>query len=43
VPTAKLIDDLAALRYGVSVTDGCIDWNTTEALLIELAAIISKS
>ena len=35
-------EDLAALRYGVSVTDGCIDWNTTEALLIELAAIISK-
>ena len=29
--------DLADLRYGVSVTDGCIDWQTTEALLIELA------
>ena len=29
--------DLADLRYGVSVTDGCIDWQTTEALLTELA------
>lgn len=24
-----------ALRYGVSITDPCIDWETTEALLIE--------
>lgn len=23
-------DDLTELRYGVSVTDGCIDWTTTE-------------
>jgi 3-deoxy-7-phosphoheptulonate synthase len=23
-------DDLSTLRYGVSVTDGCIDWATTE-------------
>ena len=30
-------EDLADLRYGVSVTDGCIDWQTTEALLTELA------
>ncbi len=28
-------DDLAALRYGVSVTDECIDWEATEALLRE--------
>ena len=26
------------LRYGVSVTDACIDWGTTEQLLRELAA-----
>ena len=26
-------DDLSQLRYGVSVTDGCIDWPTTEASL----------
>ncbi len=25
--------DLSALKYGVSVTDGCIDWATTEASL----------
>jgi 3-deoxy-7-phosphoheptulonate synthase len=27
--------DLSQLRYGVSVTDGCIDWATTEKLLRE--------
>jgi 3-deoxy-7-phosphoheptulonate synthase len=30
--------DLAQLRYGVSVTDGCIDWETTEKLLRETRA-----
>lgn len=29
--------DLSALRYGVSVTDGCIDWATTESLILELS------
>jgi 3-deoxy-7-phosphoheptulonate synthase len=28
--------DLAKLRYGVSVTDACIDWDTTEHLLVDL-------
>jgi 3-deoxy-7-phosphoheptulonate synthase len=28
-----IASDLARLRYGVSVTDACIDWETTEALL----------
>jgi 3-deoxy-7-phosphoheptulonate synthase len=28
--------DLSQLEYGVSVTDGCIDWETTEACLREL-------
>jgi 3-deoxy-7-phosphoheptulonate synthase len=32
--------DLAKLRYGVSVTDGCIDWPTTEATLKEAAALL---
>ena len=32
---------LLALRYGVSVTDGCIDWDTTETLLIELATALA--
>jgi 3-deoxy-7-phosphoheptulonate synthase len=27
-------DDLSQLRYGVSVTDACIDWETTERLLV---------
>ena len=30
-------NDLSALRYGVSVTDGCIDWATTASLILELA------
>ena len=29
-------DDLNALQYGVSVTDGCISWETTEATLRSL-------
>ena len=29
-------EDLDALQYGVSVTDGCIDWQTTEACLREM-------
>jgi len=28
-------DDTKALKYGVSITDACIGWETTEALLIE--------
>ena len=31
-------DDMA---YGVSVTDACIDWQTTEALLLELAETLA--
>ena len=30
-------DDLSALRYGVSVTYGCIDWATTESLILEMS------
>lgn len=33
-------DNLDELRYGVSVTDGCIDWATTEALLREAADVL---
>ena len=29
--------DLSQLRYGVSVTDACMDWETTEASLLETA------
>lgn len=31
------LDDLA---YGVSITDGCIDWETTQTLLEEAAALL---
>lgn len=31
----KLGDDPAALEYGVSITDACIGWDETEALLLE--------
>ena len=38
-------DDRSQLRYGVSVTDACIDWPTTEELLLrahrELAPVIA--
>ncbi len=30
------------LKYGVSITDGCIDWNTTEALIRDLHAALAK-
>ena len=30
-------DDLGNLEYGVSVTDACIDWETTERSLVEMA------
>jgi len=29
-------EDLSKLRYGVSITDACIDWETTERLLLEM-------
>jgi 3-deoxy-7-phosphoheptulonate synthase len=32
--------DLSLLRYGVSVTDGCIDWPTTEASLRQARATL---
>ncbi|MEK9870652.1 MAG: 3-deoxy-7-phosphoheptulonate synthase [Gammaproteobacteria bacterium] len=28
--------DLADLKYGVSVTDACVDWATTESMILEL-------
>jgi len=28
------------LRYGVSITDACIDWPTTEALIREIHAAL---
>jgi 3-deoxy-7-phosphoheptulonate synthase len=37
----KIPADLSELRYGVSVTDGCIDWATTETTLREAAEALS--
>ncbi|HPF69543.1 MAG TPA: 3-deoxy-7-phosphoheptulonate synthase [Candidatus Krumholzibacteria bacterium] len=34
----KIPDDLAQLKYGVSVTDACVDWATTERMLRAAAA-----
>jgi 3-deoxy-7-phosphoheptulonate synthase len=30
----KIPDDISQLKYGVSITDACIDWATTEKILI---------
>ena len=39
----KITEDLNELKYGVSLTDACINWETTEELLLDLReAIISK-
>lgn len=36
-------DDLEEIKYGVSVTDACIDWNTTERVLRDFAAAIKPA
>lgn len=33
----KLLSDLSQLQYGVSVTDECIDWPTTEDVILKAA------
>ena len=35
------LGDPATLRYGVSITDACIDWRTTESLLLDLHATLA--
>jgi 3-deoxy-7-phosphoheptulonate synthase len=37
----KLAGERAALKYGVSITDACLDWDTTERCLSEAAARLS--
>ncbi|MBT7313587.1 MAG: 3-deoxy-7-phosphoheptulonate synthase, partial [Halieaceae bacterium] len=39
----KIPADLSQLRYGVSVTDGCIDWESTESLLLDIAARVAPA
>jgi 3-deoxy-7-phosphoheptulonate synthase len=34
---------LEDLEYGVSITDGCIDWSSTETLLRRTAEVIDKA
>jgi 3-deoxy-7-phosphoheptulonate synthase len=33
----QIPEDLSELKYGVSLTDACMNWETTEALLSEAA------
>lgn len=36
-------DNLCDLEYGKSVTDGCIDWETTEKTLLEMHEALKRS
>jgi len=38
----KLGSDKSTLEYGVSITDGCINWETTESILIDLQQKLRK-
>jgi 3-deoxy-7-phosphoheptulonate synthase len=35
-------ENLADLKYGVSVTDGCIDWETTQTSLRQMHKKLGK-
>jgi 3-deoxy-7-phosphoheptulonate synthase len=35
-------DDLSKLKYGVSITDACIDWKTTEEILLSAHQALEK-
>ena len=37
----KIPEDLSALKYGVSITDACIDWETTERIIRDAAEQLS--
>ena len=39
----KFSGDLSALKYGVSITDECISWETTEHLLLSAAEKLANS
>jgi len=38
----KILDNKNEMKYGVSVTDGCIDWEETQTVLRNLASTLSK-
>jgi 3-deoxy-7-phosphoheptulonate synthase len=35
-------ENLADLKYGVSITDGCIDWETTESTILDIHNALSQ-
>ena len=39
----KICEDIRNLKKGVSITDACIDWKTTEALIKETASLLKLS
>jgi 3-deoxy-7-phosphoheptulonate synthase len=39
----KLVKDRKLMRYGVSITDPCIDWQTTEDCLLSAASLLASS
>lgn len=39
----KINSDLSKLKYGVSVTDACVDWETTETMMISAAEKIREA
>ncbi len=39
----KLTADRSALKYGVSITDPCIDWPTTQRCLLECAQLLEQN
>jgi len=42
-PAAGSGSILERLKYGVSITDGCIDWPTTESLIKEIHGVLQKA
>ncbi len=38
----KIATDLSQLKYGVSITDACIDWATTERVLLDVHSQLQK-
>jgi 3-deoxy-7-phosphoheptulonate synthase len=38
----KIASDLSQLKYGVSITDACIDWATTEKILLAAHTRLQK-
>ena len=39
----ELTDDRSKLKYGVSITDACMDWETTRELVLKAAAKLEKA